>query len=69
VRQTCDGPNGGFYFKEAGRIFQVEVYVGFGAGPALRSRVAAMLNSLRVLARTLEFGVVGGLAREKVKSS
>ena len=48
VRRTCDGPNGGFNFKDAGRVFQVEVYLGPGAGAALRGRVAATLDSLRV---------------------
>lgn len=48
VRQTCDGPSDTFGFKEAGRLFQVEVYLGPGIGPALRGRVAAMLHSLHV---------------------
>jgi hypothetical protein len=45
---TCDGPSEGFYFKDAGRVFQVEVYLGPGAGQALRARVASTLDSLRV---------------------
>jgi hypothetical protein len=48
VRQTCDGSSDTFGFKDAGRVFQVEVYLGPGTGPALRGRVAAMLDSLRV---------------------
>jgi hypothetical protein len=48
VRQTCDGSTDTFGFKDAGRVFQVEVYLGPGTGPALRGRVAAMLDSLRV---------------------
>jgi hypothetical protein len=48
VRLTCDGPSEGFYFKDAGRVFQVEVYLGPGAGQALRARVASTLDSLRV---------------------
>ena len=48
VRQTCDGSSDTFGFKNAGRVFQVEVYLGPGVGPALRGRVAAMLASLRV---------------------
>jgi hypothetical protein len=48
VRLTCDGANGGFSFKDAGRVFQVEVYLGPGVGPALRGQVAALLDSLRV---------------------
>lgn len=50
ARQSCDGPNGEFYFKDSGRVLQVEVYLGAGAGPALRGRVAATLDSLRVAA-------------------
>jgi hypothetical protein len=48
VRQTCDGASDSFGFKDAGRVFQVEVYLGSDIGPALRGRVAAMLDSLRV---------------------
>ena len=48
MRLTCDGPNGGFYFKDAGRVFQVEVYIGPKSSQVLRGRVAAMLESLRV---------------------
>jgi hypothetical protein len=48
VRQTCDGSSDTFGFKDAGRIFQVEVYLGPRVGAALRVRVAAMLATLRV---------------------
>jgi hypothetical protein len=48
VRHTCDGPTDTFGFKDAGRILQVEVYLGPGTGPALRRQTAAMLDSLRV---------------------
>ena len=48
VRHTCDGSSDTFGFKDAGRAFQVEVYLGPGAGPELRGRAAAMLASLRV---------------------
>jgi hypothetical protein len=51
VRQTCDGSSDTFGFKHTGRVFQVEVYLGPGVGPALRGRVAAMLDSLRVAPR------------------
>jgi hypothetical protein len=47
VRQTCDGSTDTFGFKDAGRVFQMEVYLGPGIRPALRGRVAAMLDSLR----------------------
>ena len=53
MRQTCDGSSDTFGFKDAGRVFQVEVYLGPQAGPALRGRVAAMLDSLRVRDRRL----------------
>lgn len=46
-RQTCDGSSDTFGFKDEGRVFQVEVYLGPRAGPALREQVAAMLDSLR----------------------
>jgi hypothetical protein len=48
VRHTCDGPSDTFGFKDAGRVFQVEIYLGPRTGPALRGRVAALLDSLRV---------------------
>jgi hypothetical protein len=47
-RQTCDGSSDTFGFKDAGRVFQVEIYLGPRVGPALRGRVVAMLDSLRV---------------------
>jgi hypothetical protein len=46
-RQTCNGSSATFGFKYAGRVFQVEVYLGPQIGPALRMQVAAMLDSLR----------------------
>jgi uncharacterized protein (DUF736 family) len=49
VLLTCEGADGGFYFKDAGRVFQVEVYLGPEAAPALRARAAAALDSLRVM--------------------
>ena len=48
VRKTCDGPSDTFGFKDAGRIFQVEVYLGPAVTAALRDQAAAMLDSLRV---------------------
>jgi hypothetical protein len=48
VRHTCDGSSDTFGFKDAGRVFQVEVYLGPAVGPAVRERVAAILASLRV---------------------
>jgi hypothetical protein len=46
VRLTCAGSSDTYAFQDAGRVFQVEVYLGPDAGPALR-RAAAMLASLR----------------------
>jgi hypothetical protein len=48
VRQTCLGVSDTFGFRDAGRVFQVEIYLGPTAGSALRGRVAAMLESFRV---------------------
>jgi hypothetical protein len=48
VRHTCDGPTATFGFKDAGRIFQVAVYLGPRSSSAVRGRVTAMLDSLRV---------------------
>jgi hypothetical protein len=47
VRKTCAGSSDTYAFKDAGRVFQVEVYLGPDAGPALRGRAATMLASLR----------------------
>lgn len=46
LRQTCDESSDTFGFKEGGRAFQVEVYLGPQVGPALREEVAGMLDSL-----------------------
>ena len=48
MRLTCDGPTDLFVFKQAGRVFQVAVYLGPGVDPALRSQAARILDSLRV---------------------
>ena len=48
VRNTSDEPTDTFGFRDAGRVFQVEVYLGPATGPRLRGRVAAMLDSLFV---------------------
>jgi hypothetical protein len=48
VHLTCDGPTDEFSFRAAGRVFQVEVYLGPRAGPALRAQTSAALDSLRV---------------------
>ena len=47
-RQTCDGSSDTFGFNHAGRVFQVEIYLGPRVGPAFSERVVAMLDSLRV---------------------
>lgn len=46
-RHTCEGPSDTFGFKDAGRIFEVAVYVGPRTTPAQRARLAATLGSLR----------------------
>lgn len=50
VSQTCDGSSDTFGFKDAGRVFQLEVYLGPQVAPTLRARLAATLDSLRVAA-------------------
>jgi hypothetical protein len=52
VRRTCDGSSDTFGFRDTGRVFQVEVYLGPRADPALRARVAATLDSLHVAPAT-----------------
>ena len=53
VYRTCDGSSATFAFKDAGRVFQVDVYLGPRARPAVRSRVTAMLDSLRAAPENL----------------
>lgn len=48
VRETCTATTDVFAFKAAGRVFQVEVYLGPAVTPALHHRVEAVLDSLRV---------------------
>jgi hypothetical protein len=48
VRRTCFGSSDTLSFKDAGRVFQVEVYLGPAVSPAIRDRAAAMLDSLIV---------------------
>jgi hypothetical protein len=43
----CAGPSGGLAFRDAGRVFQVEVYVGPDAGAQTRAEMGALLDSLR----------------------
>lgn len=44
----CAGPNWSTSFRDVGRVFQVEVYLGRAAGPRVRAKMDALLNSLRV---------------------
>jgi hypothetical protein len=44
----CDGPSDTFAFKDAGRVFQVEVYLGPRIGTPLPRRVGTMLDSFLV---------------------
>jgi hypothetical protein len=48
VPQTCAGSSDTFGFKDRGRVFQVEVYLGPAARPAIRTRMAALFASLNV---------------------
>lgn len=59
VHYTCDGSSDTFGFKHAGRVFQVEVYLGPALRPALRDQVAAMLDSLLVPPTASEAVVLG----------
>lgn len=52
VHKTCDGPSDTFAFKDVGRVFQVEVYLGAAVTPALRGEVASLLDSLVVRPNT-----------------
>ena len=45
VRKTCAGASDTFAFKDAGRVFQVEVYLGPAISTARRGQVVAMLDS------------------------
>jgi hypothetical protein len=47
VRQDLIGAADTFGFKDAGRVLQIEVYLGPDIRPALRARVAVLLDSLR----------------------
>jgi hypothetical protein len=44
----CAGPSWVDDFRDNGRVLQVDVYLGPRAGPAVRGRVDALLDSLRV---------------------
>lgn len=47
-RYVCGGPSDSIAFQEAGRAFQADIYLGAGAGPQLRARLLAVMDSLRV---------------------
>ena len=42
---TCHGPSDSLNFKDHGRDFQVEVYLGPAANPATRTQMLAILDS------------------------
>lgn len=50
TRHTCMGPSDEFDFRDAGRGFQIEVYLGPAASRRTRARLASILDSLRVTA-------------------
>jgi len=46
-RFTCYGPSDSFSFRDHGRDFQVEVYLGPAAKPLIRAQMLAILDSFR----------------------
>lgn len=44
----CAGPSWETSLRASGRVFQIEVYLGPAAGPKVRGRIDAMLDSLTV---------------------
>ena len=46
----CAGPSWETAFRDKGRVFQVEVYLGPAAGRKSRARMDALLNSMQVTA-------------------
>jgi hypothetical protein len=46
--EECAGPSDGRAFREGGRGFQVEIYLGPAAPAAVRAQIAAILDSWRV---------------------
>jgi hypothetical protein len=51
-RFPCGGPSWTTGFRDAGRIFQVDVYLGPAAGATVASRVDAILDGLRAARAT-----------------
>jgi hypothetical protein len=47
-RYVCGGPSDAIAFQDAGRGFQAEIYLGAAAGPQLRARLLAVMDSLRM---------------------
>jgi hypothetical protein len=47
-RYVCQGPSDEVIFREAGRAFQAELYLGPAAGPRVRARLLATLDSMQV---------------------
>lgn len=50
-RSVCQGPSYEISFQDAGRAFQAEIYLGPAAGPGIRARLLAAMDSLRVVRR------------------
>jgi hypothetical protein len=46
-RLTCHGPSDSFSFKDHGRDFQVDIYLGPAAKPLTRKQLLAILDSFR----------------------
>jgi hypothetical protein len=55
-RFACGGPSDVITFQDAGRVFQAEIYLGAAAGPQLRARLLAVMDSLRVSRRPVSAG-------------
>lgn len=51
TRYTCRGPSDEIAFRDAGRLFVAEIYLGPATGPKTQARILATLDSLRVAQR------------------
>lgn len=46
-RGVCRGPSDTFSFRDSGRVFQVEIYLGAAAGLTVRTQLRGLMDSLR----------------------
>lgn len=49
-QHRCSGPSSETIFRDAGRAFQAEIYLGAAAGQSIRTRLLAMLESPHIAA-------------------